>query len=46
MFDALHQSIGEVADRQSDRTMPRHATRNGVLDGTKMTANERRGNLF
>ena len=45
-FDGLHPAIAESVDRQSDRSMPRHSTRNGVLDKTKMTANERRGNLF
>ena len=32
--------------RQSERDIPRGATRNGMLDGTKCQASERRGNLF
>jgi len=32
--------------RQSERDFPRGATRNGLVDGTKCQAEERRGNLF
>ena len=32
--------------RQSERDLPRGATRNGVVDGTKCQASERRGNFF
>ncbi len=32
--------------RQSERDFPRGATRNGIVDGTKCQASERRGNLF
>ena len=32
--------------RQSQRDFPRGATRNGIIDGTRCQASERRGNLF
>jgi len=38
--------MAEVMKRQSERDFPRGATQNGLVDGTKCQATERKGNLF
>ena len=45
LLDRLHQRIARDFDRQSDREFPNCAMRNGILDGTKCQAQERRGNF-
>ena len=45
-IEVLHNQIVADFARQSDRRFPRRSSRNGPLDGTKMGATERRGNLF
>ena len=45
-IEILHNEVVFRSDRQSDRNFPRRSARNGPLDGTKMGATERRGNLF
>jgi len=45
-IDKQHIRMAEVTKRQSERDFPRGATRNGLLDGTKCQAAERKGNLF
>ena len=45
-LDVLHQNLVADSSRQSDRDMPRMSSRNGVTDGTKMSASERVGNMF
>ncbi len=45
-IELLHNEVVFRLDRQSDRNFPRKSLRNGQLDGTKMGATERRGNLF
>ena len=45
-FNALHQHLVLDGSRQSKRDFPRTSTRTGVLDGTKMSATERLGNLM
>ena len=35
-----------IIKRQSERDFPRGAMRNGIIDGTKCQAEERKGNLF
>jgi len=45
-LDERHAITCKALRRQSERDIPRGATRNGVLDGTKCQASERRGNLF
>ena len=35
-----------IIKRQSERDFPRGAMRNGIIDGTKCHAEERKGNLF
>ena len=45
-LDQQHVIMTKALRRQSDQDTPRGATRNGVLDGTKCQALERRGNLF
>lgn len=45
-LDVLHQNLVKDASLQSERDMPRTSDRNGVTDGTKMSASERVGNLF
>ncbi len=45
-IDKLHIKISLVIRRQSERDFPRGAMRNGLIDGTKCQAEERRGNLF
>ncbi len=42
----LHQNLVETSLKQSERDIPRMSARNGVTDGTKMTASERVGNMF
>ena len=41
----LHQNMGHDSTRQSERDEPRKFHRDGLCDGTKMTAMERIGNL-
>ncbi len=45
-IDKLHVSINMIIKRQSDRDFPRGANRNGLIDGTKCQASERKGNFF
>jgi len=45
-FNALDQHLVLDGSRQSKRDFPRTSTRTGVLDGTKMSATERLGNLM
>ena len=45
-FDILHQHLVQDGSRQSERNFPRSSVRNGITDGTKMSATERVGNLF
>ena len=45
-IDMQHGRMMGALSRQSERDIPRGATRNGVIDGTKCEASERRGNLF
>ena len=45
LFDMLHEKFAFLATRQSEKDFPRVSRRNGVLDGTKMSAKERVGNL-
>jgi hypothetical protein len=45
-IDKLHIKISLVIRRQGERDFPRGAMRNGLIDGTKCQAEERRGNLF
>jgi len=45
-LDILHQNLVKDASRQSEKDMPRMSDRNGVTDGTKMSASERVGNFF
>ena len=45
-LDILHQNLVADASRQSERDLPRMSSRNGVTDGTKMSASERVGNMF
>jgi hypothetical protein len=45
-IETLHNVISADFGRQSERDFPRRSSRNGPLDGTKMGATERRGNLF
>jgi hypothetical protein len=42
----LHQNLVVESLKQSERDIPRMSLRNGVTDGTKMTASERVGNMF
>jgi hypothetical protein len=46
LLDILHQNLVQDAALQSERDMPRMSDRNGVTDGTKMSASERVGNMF
>jgi hypothetical protein len=46
LLDTLHQNMVRDALTQSERDMPRMSDRNGVTDGTKMSASERVGNIF
>lgn len=45
-LDRQHVRMMQSIQRQSERDFPRGATRNGIVDGTKCQASERRGNLF
>jgi hypothetical protein len=45
-IEVLHNKIVNDLLRQSERDLPRRSSRNGPLDGTKMGASERRGNLY
>ncbi len=45
-IDKLHIQISLIIRRQSERDYPRGAMCNGLIDGTKCQAEERRGNLF
>jgi len=45
-LDNQHVRMMKSLQRQSERDFPRGATRNGIVDGTKCQASERRGNLF
>ncbi len=45
-LDEQHIRMMKSIRRQSERDFPRGATRNGIVDGTKCQASERRGNLF
>ena len=45
-IDKLHVRIYMIIKRQSERDFPRGAMRNGIIDGTKCQASERKGNLF
>ena len=45
-IETLHNVISADFGRQSESEFPRRSSRNGPLDGTKMGATERRGNLF
>lgn len=45
-LDQQHKRMANVIRRQSERSMPRAATRNGIVDGTKCQSSERKGNLF
>lgn len=44
--DQQHVTVTKALRRQSERDTPRGSMRNGVVDGTKCQASERRGNLF
>jgi len=46
LLDTLHQNMVRESLTQSERDMPRMSDRNGVTDGTKMSASERVGNIF
>ncbi len=45
-LDKQHVRMTKSIRRQSERDFPRGATRNGIVDGSKCQASERRGNLF
>ena len=45
-IDKLHVRIYMIIKRQSERDFPRGAMWNGIIDGTKCQASERKGNLF
>ena len=45
-LDILHQNLVKDASLQSEQDIPRTSDRNGVTDGTKMSASERVGNIF
>lgn len=45
-IDKQHVRMYMIIKRQSERDFPRGAVRNGLLDGTKCQAEERKGNLF
>ena len=42
----LHHNLVYEATHQSERDIPKMSARNGVTDGTKMSASERVGNMF
>ena len=45
-LDILHQNLVKDCLLQSEQDIPRTSDRNGVTDGTKMSASERVGNIF
>jgi hypothetical protein len=45
-FDKYHIQISLIIRHQSERDFPCGAMSNGLIDGTKCQAEERRGNLF
>ena len=45
-IEVIHNKVVNDLLRQSERDLPRRSSRNGPLDGTKMGASERRGNLY
>ncbi len=45
-IDKQHLRMYMIIKRQSERDFPRGAMRNGIIDGTKCHAEERKGNLF
>ena len=45
-IDKLHVQIYMIIKRQSERDFPHGSIRNGIIDGTKCQAEERKGNLF
>ena len=45
-IDKQHVRMYMIIKRQSERDFPRGAMRNGLIDGTKCQAEERKGNLF
>ena len=45
-LDNLHQNMVRDTLSQSERDMQRMSDRNGITDGTKMSASERVGNMF
>ena len=45
-IDKQHVRMYMIIKRQSERDFPRGAMRNGIIDGTKCHAEERKGNLF
>ena len=45
-LDILHQNLVTDCSLQSEQDIPRTSDRNGVTDGTKMSASERVGNIF
>jgi hypothetical protein len=45
-IDKYHIRISLIIRRQSERDFPRGAMCNGLINGTKCQAEERRGNLF
>lgn len=45
-LDVLHQILVKDTSLQSKQDIPRTLDRNGVTDGTKMSASERVGNIF
>ena len=45
-IDKQHIRMYMIIKRQSERDFPRGAMRNGIIDGTKCQAEERKGNLF
>ena len=45
-IDKLRIQINMIIKRQSERDFPRGSMRNGIIDGSKCQAEERKGNLF
>ena len=46
LIDQQHLQVSKFIQHQSERDFPRGSTRNGLIDGTKCQASERKGNLF
>ena len=46
LLDTLHHNLVQDALGQSEKDIPRMSDRNGITDGTKMSASERVGNMF